>query len=316
MTWGLDSITLPDPGPQPRPLDTLEPSHGVSARAARMYTRFFGQEQVLMTGLPHSGMLLETLRQLVARRPEIAALDGIACYTKTQTHNTPAEADWLRGIFDAAGLQRWEVGTFSMTNCASALAAVHAFAGQDRPLLILAGEKAFHATGNRLAVGLLGEAPAAALFLPGGGRRVRFSRVRHMPRYFLNPDDMAEDDRRALQTAFEEGFEGFLAQILRDDPAFFDLRPVLVPYNLNVPLVARVLGRLGLGDLVQPGHSGRFGHTFCSDSFLNLAAHPVPQDKPVLLFCAGMGVTYAAVALERAAHDPQDHSPENPETQQ
>lgn len=298
MMSALCSITVPHPGPQQRAMDDVEKTHGVNARAARMYTRFFGQDHVLMSDETHSEMLLNTLRQLVSAHPELTQTSGIACYTKTQTHNTPTETDWLRGIFDAAGLDQWDVATFSMTNCASALAAVHAFAGQDRPLLVLSGEKAFHSTGNRLSVGLLGEAPAAALFLPQGERQVRFSRVRHAPRYFLNPDDMPEADKKALQSAFEAGFEAFLSECLAAEPDFFAEAPVLVPYNLNVPLVMRVLARLGLEDLVQEGHSGRSGHSFCSDTFLNLVDNPVPRDKPVFLFCAGMGVTYAALALE------------------
>ena len=255
----------------------------------------------------HSEMLLGTLHQLVAAHPELTDMRGIACYTKTQTHNTPAETDWLRRIFDAAGLDSWDVATFSMTNCASALAAVHAFADQQKPLLVLAGEKAFHSTGNRLSVGLLGEAPAAALFLPQAERQVRFSRVAHAPRYYLNPDDMPEADKKALQSAFEAGFEAFLADCLAAEPAFFAQSPVLVPYNLNVPLVMRVLARLGLDDLVQEGHSGRSGHSFCSDTFLNLVDNPVPRDKPVLLFCAGMGVTYAALGLEPLPQSSLNH---------
>ena len=311
MSWGLHSIALPDPGPEPRRLDTLEASHGISPRAARMYTRFFGQDHVLMSAQSHDAMLAEVLRNLVSAYPEITGYRGIACYTKTQTHNTPVETGWLRAVFDEAGLASWDVATVSMTNCASALAAVHAFADQGRPLLILAGEKAFHSSGNRLAVGLLGEAPAAALFLPDAGRRVRFSRVQHLPRYFLNPDDMAEADRKALQVEFEAGLEAFVAECIRADAAFFRQSPILVPYNLNVPLVMRVLDRLGLAAQVSSGHSGRAGHSFCSDSFLNLANQPVPKDAPVFLFCAGMGVTYAALALERAAYDcNHDYNPQ------
>lgn len=297
MSAAFDTVALPRPGPSPRSLEALAESHGVTPRAARMYTRFFGQDYVLVCDETHTEMLRDTLHALLADRPELKDLSGIACYAKTQTHNTPAEHHWLRDLFDAVGLTKWEVATFSMTNCASALAAVHAFADQDRPLLVLAGEKAFHACGNRLAVGLLGEASAVALFLPGAGRRVRFSKVRHAPRYFLNPDDMDEADKRELQTAFEAGFQDFLAECVAEDPTFFASDPVLVPYNLNVPLVTRVLDRLGLTGIVQEGHSGRSGHSFCSDTFVNLATSPVPPDRPVFLFCAGMGVTYAALAL-------------------
>ena len=300
----LNTISLPDPGPRPHMLDTLSDSHGVSPRAARMFGRFYDQHQVLISDLPHREMLAQTLAKLVQDNPEITSMQGIAAYTKTQTHNTPADSDWLRSIFDAAGLQRWEALTLSMTNCASALVAIHALLNHDQPFLVLAGEKAFHSSGNRLAVGLLGEAPAAALFLPGAGRRVRSTHVQHLPRFFLNPDDMSEEDRQALPSAFENGFTRFLADCVASDPDFFDRAPVLVPYNLNVPMVMRVLGQLGLTHLVQAGHSGRSGHSFCSDTLVNLARHPVPLNAPVFMFCAGMGVTYAAVLLEPATSAP------------
>lgn len=308
MTMGLSTVTLPHPGPVPQPLDSLETSHGVGARGGRMYTRFFGQDHVLMADAPHADMLRDTLQQLVNGKPDLAAMPGVLCYAKTQTHNTPAEIDWLRGIADATGLSGWEVTTVSMTNCASALAAVHGLAEPGRPLLVLAGEKAFHSTGNRLSVGLLGEAPAAALFLPGAGRRVHFSKVRHVPRFFRNPDDMADADRRALQSEFEAGLEAFLADCLAQEPAYFASNPVFLPYNLNVPLVMRVLDRRGLSRAVHDDHSGRAGHCFCSDPFLNLAALTVPPHRPVFLFCAGMGVTYAALALDPVPRAPQDPS--------
>lgn len=310
----LDQICLPRDGATPRPLTGLEQTHGVNTRAARMYTRFFGQQEVLLDPKPHNDMLLSVLEDLVARKPVLADMDGVAVYAKTQTHNTPSDQNWLRQIFDAAGLARWETSTFSMTNCASGLAAVHAFAEQDRPYLVLTGEKAFHPSGSRLSVGLLGEAATAALFMPGAKRNVRKSWVKHVPRYFMNPDDMAADDKASLQSEFETGFESFLQTCIESEPAFFARNPVLVPYNLNKPLLARVLTRLQLDHLVPPAFDARFGHTFCSDAFLNLALHEVPPQTPIFLFCAGMGVTYAAVALdsERAPLSPFEIT--NPET--
>ena len=304
LPWriGLASVALTDPAPRLHPLDQLEDSHGTAPRAARMYTRFFGQEHVTLCDAAHGTMLRATLCRLVAQYPGLAAASGTLAYAKTQTHNTPAGQHWLRAIADDAGLAGWEAATVSMTNCASALAALHGLGQPGRPLIVLAGEKAFHPAGNRLSVGLLGEAPAAALFLPGIGRRVQFTRVEHLPRFHINPDDMAEGDRRAMQGDFEAGLQKFLANCLARYPAFFDQKPVLLPYNLNVPLVARVLERLDLHHGVHPGHSGRGGHCFCSDPFLNLAALPVPLDRPVFLFCAGMGVTYAALALGPAPH--------------
>jgi len=311
----FDSITLPHAPPEHHTVDAVSESHGVTPRASRMYARFYGQQSVLMVRQPHAKMLSLSLSRLTSERAELAQMQGTLIYTKTQTHNTPAETNWLRSLADEAGLTGWEVATLSMTNCASALAAIHAFADQDQPLIIVAGEKAFHPTGNRLAVGLLGEAPAAALFLPRAGRRVRSSCVKHLPQFFRNPDDMDEASKAVLPAAFELGLEDFLTACIDADPAFFAQNPVLVPYNLNVPLVTRVLTKLNLQELVQQGHSGAFGHTFCSDPFLNMVTHPLPTDRPLFVFCAGMGVTYAAVSfdadsrLSSAIQTPTDTNP-------
>ena len=62
-----------------------------------------------------------------------------------------------RAVYDV-GLGHWETLTFSMTNCASGLAAVHFAASLGQPFILLSGEKAFHPAGNRLSVGLLGKA--------------------------------------------------------------------------------------------------------------------------------------------------------------
>lgn len=107
-----------------------------------------------------------------------------------------------------------------MTNCASGLAAVHFGATLDQPFIVLSGEKAFHPAGNRLYVGLLGEAAVSVLFAPGGKLQVRGTKVAHLPRYHINPDDMALEDRKALQTDFEAGRPNFYTQILPKTQSF------------------------------------------------------------------------------------------------
>ncbi len=301
---GLAHITMPSPGPSLHGLANLGDSHGLSPRAARMYTRFYNQKHVMLSDLPHQQMLSQTLQKLLDEHPELRSQTGVAAYTKTQTHNTPAETDWLRASFDEVGLGHWEVLTLSMTNCASALVAVHAFATPNTPLVVLSGEKAFHSAGNRLAVGVLGEAPVAALFHRNGRHALRSSYVRHLPRFHINPDDMDEVDKKAMGQAFEDAFTQFLDGCCQSDPDFFARKPVLIPYNLNVPLVSRVLAKLDLDHLVHPDHSGRDGHNFCSDILLNLAQLPIRPTDPVFVFCAGMGVTYAALAFEPASDAP------------
>lgn len=294
----LDFITQGKSAPVPVPLGELGASHGISGSAGRMYKRFFGQEQVLIHPSTHSEMIKSALAHLLENRPELRNQAVLMAYAKTQTHNTFPDCDWLGSILNELGLSRWEAFTLSMTNCASALAAVHAFHADGRPLVVVSGEKAFHSSGNRLSVGLLGEAPVAALFCDGGGRQIIATAVHHLPRFHLNPDDMTYEDRKDLQTEFEAEFDRFLGRCIAANAAFFAQKPAVVPYNLNLPLVTRLLENHGLLQHLVDGHSAKDGHTFCSDNFLNLNILSVPPQMPVFLFCAGMGVTYAAVMLD------------------
>lgn len=296
----LDLISSGPVAPRAVPISELTDSHGTTAGASRMYQRFFGQHSVLMHEADHADMIRKVLQETIEHCPELRETAGILVYTKTQSHNTLPEQDWLRSILDALGLKNWEALTLSMTNCASALVAVHAFHEDGRPLIVVSGEKAFHRFGNRLAVGLLGEAPIAALFSNTGSRPVLGTNVRHLPRYHLNPDDMVQEDRSDLQQEFEAEFELFITECMTRYPDFFARKPVIIPYNLNVPLVLRLLERRGLSDQLIEGYSGTHGHTFCSDTLLNFKTFPVPLPSPVFLFCAGMGVTYAAVLLDAA----------------
>ncbi|MEP4199151.1 MAG: hypothetical protein ABJL99_26290 [Aliishimia sp.] len=279
-------------------LDQLDETHGISAKPARIYSRFFGQTGVRLSKLLHNAMLIDALQGLLLRCPELRDIDGFGIYAKTQTHNTPFERDWLAEVFAHVGLGHWEVLTFSMTNCASGLAAVHLGATLDKPFIVLAGEKAFHSAGNRLSVGLLGEAAVSVLFAPGGDFRLRGTDVAHLPRYFTNPDDLPAGDRKALQTDFEEGLAQFLQDIITKDPEFFASDPIIVPYNLNPPLVDRVLARTGLDRNVTAGADPQNGHMFCSDIFHSLARSMPSDGASVFLFAAGHGVTFAALKLE------------------
>ena len=299
---GLHDIYLSQTGADVVPIDALADSHGVTEKSARVFTRFFGQTGVRLTDQIHRDMMRDALAGTLARHPELRDLAGVGIYTKTQTHNTFFEQDWLREIFDELGLAQWEAMTFSMTNCASGLAAVHLGMRLEKPFIILAGEKAFHPVGNRLSVGLLGEAAVSSLFCPGGKHQIRSTHVAHLPRYHINPDDMADADRKALQTDFEAGLTEFLSRIVDEDAAFFARNPVVVPYNLNPPLVNRVMARLGLDRNLAPGTDTSMGHMFCSDVYLSVASDAPSDDQSLFLFSAGHGVSFAAMKLEPASH--------------
>lgn len=267
------------------PIDQLADTHGVTRNSARMYARFFGQTAVCLSKHSDREMLLDALSGLIADNPLLKVIDGYGIYTKTQTHNTFFEQDWLRDIFTAVGLSHWEFLTFSMTNCASGLAAVHLGASLGKPFVVLSGEKAIHPAGSRLSVGLLGEAAASALFLPGGKYRLRSTHVSHLPRYHINPDDMVEADRKALQGEVETSLVAFLQEIVEENPL----------------LIARVLRAIGLDRNTIAGLDPAMGHMFSSDNYITIARNMPSGNRPAFLFSAEHGVRLRCVAWKRQA---------------
>ncbi|MFS4583132.1 3-oxoacyl-[acyl-carrier-protein] synthase III C-terminal domain-containing protein [Phaeobacter sp. C3_T13_0] len=290
------------------PLGDLGPSHGLTKGAVKMYQRFFELESVGLHRNDLAGMLGAALDGVLAEHDQLRRQNGTLYYCRTQTHHGFADQDWLRCLADEHGLKGWEVNSLTMTSCASALAAMRFIQAseEDRPVIILTGEKAFHYNVARLPVGLLGELPTAALFNAGPGKwNLMDTRVHHMPRYFQNPDAMAADDRRALQDDYLEGMTAFIedclscyADVLKPDFRF-------VPHNLNLPVTRAVLRHFGWEQRCFQGDIQGLGHGYCSDIFVNLTDHETSHPEQispgtqVFVLAAGTGVTFATCLLER-----------------
>jgi 3-oxoacyl-[acyl-carrier-protein] synthase III len=298
---GLEQVALRD----------LGESHGISERSARMYERFYELRSVLRCSLSLQPMLADVLARAAARlrRDDLDRAVGTIIYCKTQSHNTVSEADWLPELAATAGLGGWDCFTLSMTNCASVLAATHwalrtkEARGLGHTVILIAGEKAFHPAFSRLSVGLLSERPVSIILdETWGDWRVRGSFVSHLPRFHCNPDDMALEDKRALNDAFYERFHHFLRDALATDPDFATAPYTVVPYNLNLPLLRRLAGEFGWEKAMAYGDIACDGHMYCADIAANLCDFTaVPRDPTrVFAFAAGMGVTYAALFLERS----------------
>ncbi|AUR07578.1 3-oxoacyl-[acyl-carrier-protein] synthase III C-terminal domain-containing protein [Phaeobacter inhibens] len=294
------------------PLCDLGPSHGLSAGAVKMYQRFFELESVGLQGDDLNGMLGAALDGVLATNAQLVTQSGTLFYCRTQTHHGFADQDWLRCLADDHGLAGWEVNSLTMTSCASALAAMRFIQAieEDHPVIILTGEKAFHYNVARLPVGLLAELPTAALFNAGPDKRsgkwtVLNTSVRHMPRFFQNPDAMAADDRRALQDEYLSGMIGFVGDSLKNfgDVLSDDFR--VLPHNLNLPVTRALLRHFEWEPRCFQGDVQRLGHGYCSDIFVNLTdyeiSHPnqISPGTQVFVLAAGTGVTFATCLLER-----------------
>ncbi|QMV15008.1 hypothetical protein Vspart_02286 [Vibrio spartinae] len=282
------------------PLDELGLSHDISEKEARVYQRIYQLEQIAMNRLSHEAMLKETLTALLNQNPALRQQTGYLFYTKTQTHNTFFDKHWLQTLAKSCGLRHWKSLTLSLNHCASGLSAVHLTNrmyqnGETVPVIVLSGEKSFAPDLNKMTVGILGEMSAACLLSPLDGQwKVTASRVKHLSRFYKNPENMSATEKRAMMADFYTGMLDFLRSETLSEPE------MILPYNLNLPLLNRVSRELGWEGKLYTTNIRQTGHTYCSDVFYNLLTAETQHDfKRALLFAAGMGVTYSSLGIAR-----------------
>ncbi|MEZ5771203.1 MAG: 3-oxoacyl-[acyl-carrier-protein] synthase III C-terminal domain-containing protein [Defluviimonas denitrificans] len=305
MTPHLVDISIGQAGRDSRvPAGDLAEARGVPTSKRRLLERYFMLETVLVHQDDQPEMLFGAVAGLVRRHPDLRRKRGTLLHVRTQTHATHAGTDWLRHLASRAGLPHWEVMAQTQTHCAGGLVAVDLVEGlgPDRPAIILTGEKAFHPITANQPGAVLGEAPAAALIGAGPeGWAIRQRHLRHAPQFHDNPHRMAPELRRD----WERGFATLMQDFIDDSLARFRLAPgafdLVVPYNLNLPLLQVIAERYGWQDRIHLRSVTRTGHLFCADVFHNLAELlPGTKADRILCFAAGMGATFAALVLERS----------------
>jgi hypothetical protein len=306
----LNSVHLSSENIESTALSALGASHGLTPDQSRTYARFFELKSVARHAVDLDAMLSSALQGALAQMPDATNSHGQLVYCKTQTHNTLADRNWLRRFADVHGLERWETSAVSMTSCASAIVFMHfvRLCEAKEPLIILTGEKAFHPSFARLPVGLLAELPTAAVFNGGWqGWSVRGTSVRHLARFYQNPDAMDVTDRRALQSNYVEALIAFIADSLMAYAPLLHEDFVFLPHNLNLPVTGALLRHFGWAQRTFQGDVRGMGHAYCSDIFLNLAEigrsgkHFDRPGAQIFVLAAGTGVTFASCLIERTS---------------
>lgn len=283
-----------------RPLRELAESHQLSDKEIKIYQRIYQLDSVSMIEKSHFDMHLETLSELVSRHPSLCNKKGYLIFTKTQTHNTFFDDEWLKNLANACGLTRWTTFTLSLNHCASALSAVHLIrqlhtTDFDGVAIILSGEKSFSPYFNKMPVGLLGEMSAACLLSSKIGKwQITASKVTHINQYYKNPENTTVQERNEMRNVFYDQLVTFLSSdSIRDNPP-----DVVISYNLNRPLLSRLTLDMDWEDKLDLSHIGKYGHTFCSDVFFNLQMITEHRDfNSALLFSAGMGITFSSLNI-------------------
>lgn len=293
------------------PLAELDDSYSLSKSSIAVYNRFYGLEQVVRCEDELSQMLSGILTRAVAQIPKPLRDTGQLIYCKTQTHNTFCDERWLSTFARDHGLSSWEICSWAMTNCASALAALHYIAGSrtGEPCIVITGEKAFHPGISRLSVGLLSEVPAAAVLnISDCGWRILGTHVRHLGQFYQNPEDMGSAQKKEFQTVYGTSLQSFVEESLNIFSRDCNDTLVIIPHNLNIPVTRSAIRNLGHEDRIFYGDVSNHGHAYCSDAFINLGLFEASEaiasrtGQQVLLLTAGMGVTFASCLLERVAN--------------
>lgn len=287
-------------------LDDLGADYNISPTGASAYRRFYGLSAVTRCEENLFSMLSDTLRRALSAIPDASEQPGQLIYCKTQTHNTFGDNGWLRSLANAHGLSHWEAFSIAMTNCASAIVTMHFLhrSVTDGPVVLITGEKAFHPGISVLSVGLLSEIPTASVFnVNGNGWRMLESHVQHLGKFYENPDQMEMAARKRLQEIYAAALCSFIEDSLLKYGSHLRSDAVLIPHNLNLPVMRAVMRQINWEDRVYYGDVAHHGHAYCSDLLLNLdrltATKEGTQPEQVILVAAGTGITFASCLLER-----------------
>lgn len=298
LCWLPDRISLV-------PLSSLEHSHGLKPGAGKVLQRYYSLASVGLSSKTHAEMLVETLCELVAANPNVKKLKGCLVYAKTQTHNTFFDDHWLERVAESGGLGHWEVLSISLNHCSSALSAIHLLKNRlikrNEPMLLLTGEKAFHSAINRLDNSVLAEVPAVMLLNAGPSQwNVTHTAVRHMASFYDNHRSETATRRRELYASLEQDYYEFYLCSLDKFNVAADSIDAIVPCNLDLPMLKRVVNRLSFKGIMFTEHIADYGHAYCSDVLFNLSRLLKNfTGRRILCLTMGMGVTLSCVLIEK-----------------
>lgn len=284
---------------------------GLNRHQTRLFRRVHGQATLREDpAQPLLDLITAAARDAVRT---VADTDDIRylIFAHTIQSVAPSYLDPATAAARELGLRRATAFALTQQNCATGLAAVD-LAGEllradGNPrwrALVLTGEKTFSRIAQLVEnTSIMGEAAAACLVGVGGsGLRVRsyvvHSHGQHADIFRPSPASRAE---------FSDTYVERLVQVIRATvtQAGLDLTDIdlIVPHNVNTSSWLRALPELGIDRRqVYLDNVERYGHTFCSDPFLNLTTlratdRLVPGGR-YLLTSVGLGATYAAMVVE------------------
>ncbi|MFE0171830.1 3-oxoacyl-[acyl-carrier-protein] synthase III C-terminal domain-containing protein [Streptomyces sp. NPDC059002] len=298
--------------PETVPVHGLKESLGLKDQEVRRFTRLYGLDRICQApGRSEAELLtaaagkLEGLAGQEDRVRYVIQAKGIR--TTAPYPDRP-----LREVRESLGLRRARTFAVADHGCATGLLALDvaglllaADGDPDALALVLAGEKTMTPFSQWIAdVSIMGEATAAVLLAPGGGRdRVLGYASRIHGRadglIDLSGSGLAKEASRIYQDALQEVV---LAATEEAGITVADLDLVL-PHNVNRVSWTVAAKNLGIPvDRIFLDNIGATGHSFCADPFINYQSARErgllrPGDH-YLMTSAGLGQTFAATILQ------------------
>lgn len=296
--WLHESVSLV-------PVENLAASHDLRPGQRKVMQRFYSINSVAKYCGTHNEMFSELINDVVEKNEFLKNEKGLIIYAKTQTHNTFFDNRWLSDIAHNQGLGRWESATLSLNHCATALSAIHLFKKKalknKQPVILLTGEKAFHKDVNKLENGLLAELPCAVLLNAGRAAwNISGSVVKHLPGFHNNHRDKSQAERREIYATLDDKIADFYFQALSEFNLTLDDIDLIVPSNLDMPQLKRVIAKIKYRGNVFFENVPDYGHAYCSDIPFNLATLLQSfNGKRILCVSMGMGMTLSCILIEK-----------------
>jgi 3-oxoacyl-[acyl-carrier-protein] synthase-3 len=294
------------------PVEVAADRLGLNRHQARMFRRVHGLG-TLRDDPAES--LIDLIRipaeRVLATLPDRGSVRYLI-YAHTIQNVTPSYLDAAQEVRRVLELDSAEAFAVTQQNCASGFAAVDIAgellrAGGDpcHRALVVTGEKTFSRIAQLIEnTSIMGEASAACLVgLDGPGARVR-SYVVHSAGQHADIFRPSAATQSEFGNTFTARLIRVITQVVSEAGLSLDEIELIVPHNVNLSSWRKVIPELGVDrKQVFLDNIGAYGHTFCSDSFLNLATlrdeGRLVGGGHYVLVSVGLGATYAAMVVQQ-----------------
>ncbi|MCX5077870.1 3-oxoacyl-[acyl-carrier-protein] synthase III C-terminal domain-containing protein [Streptomyces sp. NPDC054949] len=293
------------------PVDALKESLGLDDQQVRRFTRLYGLNRICRAPDQREA---ELLLAAAGKLEGLAGMEDRIRYViraKGLRTTAPYPISPLHEVRDALGLR--DAKTFAVADhgCATGLLAIdvagmllEADGDPDALALVLAGDKTLTPFSQWVAdVSIMGEATAAVLVGPGGGRDRMLGYAARLHGREDGLIDLVGDLAKEAVRIYQDALAEVVAAALEEAGITVADIDLVLPHNVNRVSWTVAAKNLGIpGDKIYLGNIEATGHSFCADPFINYqSARERGLLKPgdhYLMTSAGLGQSFAAMVFQ------------------